>query len=180
MQDIRTITNRAEIVEALADLLQQFDRDLNSYQTDVYLYIDSTGAATLDTFVNVGGNSWLNDDHQTIYTDRERYDTFFDWYTEPGELSDCLGIDYNELEAETINYLLECGCIDEDEQAEHEASYDELLEYIKSRADYVETLEQFYLDWIDENRAEYVNTAEEIVRMNEQDADDEEEYRKHF
>ena len=64
-----TIKNREEIVDKLVDMLVQFDKDCNSYQTDVYLYYDKENqSAELDTFVNVGGNSWLNDDHYTIYS----------------------------------------------------------------------------------------------------------------
>ena len=54
-----TIKNREEIVDKLVDMLVQFDKDCNSYQTDVYLYYDKENqTAELDTFVNVGGNSY--------------------------------------------------------------------------------------------------------------------------
>ena len=71
------IKNYDEIRENLADMLVQFDKDANTdYQTDVYLYYDEKEkTARLDTFVNVGGNSWLNDDHKTIYTDKEHYNS---------------------------------------------------------------------------------------------------------
>lgn len=52
------IKNRNEIVEKLAEMLYQFEVEHTGYQEDVYLYIDKDGNATLDTFVNVGGNSW--------------------------------------------------------------------------------------------------------------------------
>lgn len=172
MKDIRTITNREEIVERLADLLQQFDRDLNSYQTDVYMYIDEeTGAATLDTFVNVGGNSWLNDDHTTIHTDKEHFNTMWDFYTEKAEFADCIGIDYDQLKREVVQSLRDRDEIDEDEVEDYEPDYSEFLDYVQSRQDYVETLETVYLDWIEENRSDYLTQAEEIIRDNEEYAE---------
>lgn len=172
MKDIRNITNREEIVERLADTLQQFDRDLNSYQTDVYMYIDEdTGAATLDTFTNVGGNSWRDDDHTTIYTDKEHFNTMWDFYTEKAEFSDCIGINYDQLKREVVQSLRDRGEIDEDEAEDYEPDYSEFLDYVQSRQDYAETLETVYLDWIDENRSDYLTQAEEIIRGNEEYAE---------
>ncbi len=66
------IKNRAEVLAQLVEILKDFDKCMNEYQTDVYAYYnDATETVELDTFVNVGGNSWLNDDHITIYTDTE-------------------------------------------------------------------------------------------------------------
>ena len=62
------IKNRIEVVQQLAELLRKFDIELNQYDTDVYLYYNSESqTATLDTFVNVSGREWLDDDHYTIY-----------------------------------------------------------------------------------------------------------------
>lgn len=68
------ISNYDQILEELTNLLIDFDLDQNEYQTDVYLYIGEDGKARLDTFINVGGDSWLNDDHITIYCDRPHYE----------------------------------------------------------------------------------------------------------
>lgn len=65
------IKNRAEIVEKLAEILHQFDVKHTNYQEDVYMYVDDNGNAKLDTFVNVGGNSWLDDNHYTLYRKHE-------------------------------------------------------------------------------------------------------------
>ena len=68
------IKNREQIIDELVEMLIQFDLDCNQYDTDVYLYLDDEGNAELDTFVNPGGNGWLDDDHYTIYTDKQRYE----------------------------------------------------------------------------------------------------------
>ena len=168
MKKITEITNREEIVEKLAELLMQFDKDLNSYQTDVYMYIDEeTGAATLDTFVNVGGNSWLNDDHTTIYSDAEHVNTLWDFYTEKGDFAECLEIGYDELKNEVVQNLVSRSIISEEEAEDYEPVYSEFLDYVQNREDYAEKLEAVYIDYIDENRREYLETAESIIEMNE-------------
>ena len=68
------ISNYDQILDELVNLLIDFDFDQNEYQTDVYMYIGEDGKARLDTFINVGGNSWLNDDHITIYSDKPHYE----------------------------------------------------------------------------------------------------------
>lgn len=71
------LKNHGAVLEALIEQLKEFQADLNRYQTDVYLYVKN-GEGSIDTFTNVGGNSWLQDDHYTIYTDQEHYDTKMD------------------------------------------------------------------------------------------------------
>ena len=72
------LKNKEAVLEALIEQIKEFEISLNEYQTDVYLYIDDDGNGTIDTFTNVGGNSWLNDDHFTIYRDREHHNTMMD------------------------------------------------------------------------------------------------------
>jgi hypothetical protein len=181
MKDIINITNREEIVERLAELLMQFDKDQNSYQTDVYMYIDEeTGAATLDTFVNVGGNSWLDDNHTTIYTDKEHFDSMYDYYCNNGDFADALDMEHTELQRETAKHLADSGEIDADEAEDYEPDWHEIKEYIETREDYVEKLTECYYDSIEEMRSDYINSAEEIVRCAEERATEDEEYRKYI
>lgn len=71
------LKNHEEVYEALIEQLKEFEIDKNKYQTDVYLYVKD-GKGTIDTFTNVGGNSWLDDDHYTIYSDKEHFSTKMD------------------------------------------------------------------------------------------------------
>ena len=157
---MKEIKNREEIVEQLTEILMGFAKDLNRYQTDVYLYYDEESqTAKLDTFVNVGGNSWLDDDHYTIYRDHEHYDDWTDCYTEVSDF--VLGLDmvWKALEAETKDYL----DLDEDEKEDYNVEYFEVRDYIKSREDYRDKLIQVYESYIDETRPEYVEEAERII-----------------
>lgn len=100
------IKNRIEIVNQLAELLRKFDIELNPYDTDVYLYYDSeTHTATLDTFVNVSGREWLDDNHYTIYTDRRHPDKAIDSFDTVEEIAEAIGKTKEELFEGTKKYL---------------------------------------------------------------------------
>ena len=163
LTNIYDIENIQEIEEELIELLKQFDKDLNSYDTDVYLYYDeNTNTATLDTFVNPGGNSWLDDDHYTIYTDKQRYDSVMDWYN--GDLmsiADVLDTTIEELYDEYIvaNELDE----DEDEDAIEAINDMEVIRYVESVDKYYDILYNYYCDDIDDNYSNYLDMAEYIL-----------------
>lgn len=100
------IKNRVEIINQLAEILKNFDVELNPYDTDVYLYYDSEAqTATLDTFKNPGGNSWLNDEHYNIYTDRKHPDKAIDSFDTVEEIAEAIGKTKEELFEGTKKYL---------------------------------------------------------------------------
>ena len=159
LTNIYDIENIQEIKNELIELLKQFDKELNSYDTDVYLYYDEdTNTATLDTFVNPGGNSWLDDDHYVIYTDKQHYDSFIDWYY--GDLiliADILDTTVEELydEYAVANEL------DEDEIEDIEDF--EVILYVESVDKYYDILYNYYCQEIDDNYSDYLDTAEHIL-----------------
>lgn len=157
------IKNREKIIEQLTEMLMQFDKDENKYQTDVYLYYDEENhTAELDTFVNVGGNSWLNDDHYTIYTDKEHYDNgVFSYYQNSCEIAEALGITNTELEYDIRQFHK----LDADE----EPDWYDTCKFIESNDEYMAILTQNYYDCIEEMRPEYVHRAEIIMEDFERD-----------
>ena len=81
MKSFYDLTNADELRDELISYLKYFDKEENKYQTDLYLYVDTeTNTGTLYEFVNVGGNSWLNDDHYILYIDKPHYETWEDIY----------------------------------------------------------------------------------------------------
>ena len=159
LTNIYDIENIQEIEEELIELLKQFDKELNNYDTDVYLYYDEdTNTATLDTFVNPGGNSWLDDDHYTIYTDKQHYDSFIDWYY--GDLiliADILDTTVEEL----YNEYAVANELDEDEIEDIEDF--EVILYVESVDKYYDILYNYYCQEIDDNYSDYLDTAEYIL-----------------
>lgn len=73
MKTEEMIKNYDEIADELAEMLKNYALAQNEFQTDVYLYVKKDGTAELDEFTNAGGNSWLNDDHITIYSDMSHF-----------------------------------------------------------------------------------------------------------
>ena len=152
------IKNRDKLVEEMSEMLLRFDEECNNYHTDVYFYYDDeTQTATLDTFVNVGGNSWLDDDHITIYTDNPHYDDgAYSWYQSEQEFADTLGISLEQLYSETRAYHK----LDDDEEVE----YYEIERYIQNNEEYDDKITESYSEHLKQNFAdEYASRAEEII-----------------
>lgn len=69
--------HRNEIIEAIKAL----EKSDPQVQTDLYLYPDGT----TEEFINVGGNSWLDNEHKVVYHtdhstwDDEAMDNMTDW-----------------------------------------------------------------------------------------------------
>ena len=145
---MKEIKNIEAIKQALAELLKQFDKDLNQYQTDVYMYIKEDGTAELDTFVNVGGNSWLDDDHYTIYSDKQHYDTIYDTFQTNEELLEAAGISADDVPREDEDYDLE---------------WYEIRDYIKQNEELEKRVQEAYEDCLPDDY-EYEENAETIIR----------------
>ena len=151
------IKNREELVNELKEILMQFDKDCNSYQTDVYFYYDNKNqTGSLDTFTNVGGNSWLDDDHMTVYTDSEHYDDgAYSWVQNEYEMADILDIDIEQL----IHEAKEYSGYEEDE----EIPYNEIERYVQSVDSYSDALWEAYYKSLEDYASEYEERAEEIM-----------------
>ena len=70
------VNNYEGLVEKLTDMIIDLDVENAPFQVDVYLYVDEEGDWSLDEFINVGGNSWRNDDHITVYSYKGGYDSY--------------------------------------------------------------------------------------------------------
>lgn len=152
---MKELKNRAEIVAELAKMLREFDLALNPYDTDVYLYYDKAEkTAELDTFVNPSGSSWIDDDHDTIYTDYEHHTTYFDGFDNLGDLADAVGIRKEELIKKTAKYA------DIDVQ---DVDYHEVARFIKSDDNLMEKLHEAYKICLDELEDNYDERADYII-----------------
>lgn len=155
------LKNRKEVVEQLTEMLIEFDKDLRQYQTDVYLYYDEeTQTAKLDTFINVGGNSWIDDDHYTIYRDPEHYDSWEDYFCNTGDFAQGLEMTSEDFENEVKEYLKQQ---EYEVEEEYKPEWYEEREYIRSKEEYCDKLYQIYVDYLEDQRAEYAEKAEQII-----------------
>lgn len=155
------IKNIDVILNELTEMLMQFDRDLNTgYDTDIYLYYDEeTQTARLEEFVNVGCNSWINDDHYTIYTDRQHYNKWYDDFDDEYTITDYLGIPVEQLMNEVKNYY---GYDDDDIGY---ISFADIIEYVLHNEQYKKILRTAYEDDIDYCRDTYEEQAQEIMEI---------------
>ena len=99
--------NLDAVRETLKELLRKFDVDCNKYQTDIYAYYNQEeDTVEIDTFVNVGGNSWLNDDHIFVYADKPHYDSLVDMLiTEESDFSDAASMSLEDYKKKVAEHL---------------------------------------------------------------------------
>ena len=156
-----TIKNREQVIEQLAEILMQLAKECHRYQTDIYMYIDENGNGSLNTFVNVGGNSWLDDDHYTIYSDKEHFDAYNGYYNDADTefFAEICGFPVDQLEKETCEYL--------GWDADDEVDSSDVYKYCTNT--YWEQLQAAYEDAIDEYSSEYYENAEIIFSNFEED-----------
>lgn len=174
--EFKSITNMEAVAEQLAQMLMEFDKECNSYQTDVYLYVKEDGTAYLDEFVNVGGNSYLNDDHYTIYSDKEHIEEPLDWFGDPGEFADCLGIQWEAFYNNVKSWLYYWDqSIDAEDLGDddYEIDWSQCQEYAKSNPEILEKLTEAYNDCIDEKHSDYIARAWEIIEDAREDLENE-------
>ena len=164
------IKNYKAVVAKLTAMIVQLYKDCLPHPTDIYLYYDEeTQTAELDTFLNVGGNSWLNDDHYTIYTDEGSHDSdeMWEFYQDNIQtIADAIGISEKQLASEIRQYL--------DEDEDYSPTIADVMDYAESNDDYMDKLTVSYHEYLDNDFAHDVISPEAeriindyIAKMNE-------------
>lgn len=158
---MRELKNREEVVKTLAKMLREFDVEMNPFDTDVYLYYnDEEKTAELDTFVNVGGNSWLNDDHETIYKDECHFDSMYEvGFQSISDLAEAVGLSEKELFAKMADSL----GFDVDDGLD-EIDYWDVVSFIKSDCNLADKVKAAFAEWIDDQGEDYESKADDIIR----------------
>lgn len=151
------VININDLVSELAVILRKFEIDLNPYQTDVYFYYDAdTKIGRLETFINVGGHSWLNDDHVTIYSDSPNYDDVYDYFNDISEFADALEISENDL-IKAVRQFKDFGI-------NFPVDRRNIIGYIKSDDKLANKVTAYYIDYyVDKYEAEFLSKAQEIL-----------------
>ena len=151
------IININDLVSELAVILRKFEIDLNPYQTDVYFYYDpDTKIGRLETFINVGGHSWLNDDHVTIYSDEPHYMNVYDYFDSVLEFADALEISKNDL-IKAVRKFKDFGI-------NFPVDRRNIIDYIKSDDKLADKVTAYYIDYyVDEYEAEFLSKTQEIL-----------------
>lgn len=153
------IKNFNALAEALTNMLIMFAKEGRRYQTDIYLYVDDEANATLEEFVNVGGNSWLDDDHICLYSDKEHFEDHIDWICETSDFATVLELSQEQLDEETRTY--------HDYEDDDDLSYSDYEDFVRHTEDYNDKIREAYEACIDEMRPNYYYDALRILEDNE-------------
>jgi hypothetical protein len=152
---IYDLANFDEIRDEFIEMLISFAKEARPYQTDVYLYVDeSTNTGELYEFTNVGGNSWLDDDHYVLYIDRQHNENVFNWYNDIDELAYAIGISEEQLIAETADFV---------ELDIDDVDYNDVTYYIENNDEYLDAVNSAYCEAVEDMRPEYTSQADEII-----------------
>lgn len=158
------LKNADDLYDEILDKLKQFDKDENGYETDVYLYVDDDLNGRLYDFTNVGGNSWLDDDHYLLWVDKQRYETgWSNYFTEVSEIANALEMSEYDLKKEVLDYLNRD--FEEDNWYDIDSiGYADVYSYIQDeRSDYADTLEEIRRDAIDSEFNDYYDDRREQI-----------------
>lgn len=147
------IENTEEVRQRLIRMLMDDARDMCRYQRDIYMYIDDEGHAQLEWFINVGGNSWINDDHILLYRCREHYEGIEDSIDGISHLADIICMSADEL----IDHVSEDIEIDRDD-----VDFDDCYRWAFEHFDGI--ISEWYDTCIEDAASDYADQADEIMR----------------
>lgn len=148
------IENTEEVRQRLTQMLMDDASEMCRYQRDIYMYIDEDGQARLDWFVNVGGYSWIDDDHFLLYRCREHYDDIFDSIDGIPHLADILEISSPQS---LILYVSRSLDISPDE-----VDFSDCCRYASDNC--MDTVRAWYEQSIEDAASDYADQADEIMR----------------
>lgn len=171
------IKNREEIVQELAQIMMQSDIECRPYQTDVYMYIDQeTREARLDKFTNVGGNSWLNDDHLTVWIDRQHLENHLDYFETIEEIADALDMTPDELRVMAVQTLY----APDDRMTFADMTWSDVYQMIRQTDEVNDKLREAYAEAIRDHEPEYIEQAEDALKQLEDYIEEEEALRREW
>ena len=148
--------NYSEIKEKLIEILKEHDLNRDCCEVDVYLY-NRDNKPVLDTFLNCGGNSWLDDDHYTLGRLSEYYDNSQFW-----ECFNSISMALEELGLQKDDVI---GKIDTDMSDWDEEEINTEIEHYLCR-EYSDKISKIYKDLQDSEWADnYDSAAESMIDL---------------
>ncbi len=161
MNEEIVLKNYDEILDGLNNTLKDLDISNPEHQVDIYLYLNEDGSGTLDTFYNVGGSSWLNDDHICIYHRPPRCEEL--WSDGDWDMDDILTA-LKKSKKDIFEELRSTGKIDEDSDIK-DISDEDYRYYISKNQEYNNILNEDTAEGNDSNGV-YYEQARRILEAN--------------
>lgn len=154
---MKKINNYQAVLDQIVELMMQHDIECTTYQQDIYLYIDDDGNGSVDLFANVGGNSWIDDDHITVCCMKECTSSWSDEFQDTEQIADVLGVSEYTF-VESVREWLE---VRTGWKYEHDdIGYDDAYNYVREHPPIEEKLDDARADLIRDQREYYVDRAE--------------------
>lgn len=148
------ISNYNAVLEELVSMMMEHDRDHTPYQEDVYLYIED-GEGSLYLFANVGGNSWLDDDHITVMQLREDLTDWSDFVPNLGDIATVLGWSVVSLKERAAAWHCESGW----QYDACDMDYHDIRNFIEANPVLMNQITEAENDYIEDSRSEYAERA---------------------
>ena len=146
------IENTEEIRQRLTGMLMDDAKERRGYVRDIYMYIDETGRASLEWFDNVGGNSWIDDDHILLYRCREHCEAIQDSIEGIDMIADIIGMSSDDLRNMVCQYF---GIDINDIQ------YSNCIDFAMMMYGYL--IKEWYEGCIDDAASDYADQANKIM-----------------
>lgn len=155
------LKNYDDLVVELTGILIEHDRDHYTYQRDVYLY-DRDGVGELYVFTNVGGNSWLNDDHYTLVCLPQTNTDWTDTFQEISEIANVLG--WSKYSLISRVYAWKCETVPGfADYTESGIEYLEVREFITAHEPLLDQIHKAEREVFDEFRSDYNQKAIDLL-----------------
>lgn len=85
------LKNYDELIPQIARMMLDHYKNHTCYQQDINLYVNADGVGRLELFDNVGGTSWIDDDHYTLCSLPECNTDWTDTVQDLCSIADALG-----------------------------------------------------------------------------------------
>ena len=151
------IKNMNEVLESIVTMMMQHDKDHTRYQQDIYLYMQEDGTATVELFVNVGGNSWIDDDHYTVARLYEDHGDWSDCFTTICDIAYALGWDKQTLKERAAAWYSEHY---NDYGTADDMSYSDVYDFIKAHEPLQDQITAAEAAELENYRSEYAERAQ--------------------
>ena len=156
------LKNYDDLVVKLTGILIEHDRDHYTYQRDVYLY-DRDGVGELYVFTNVGGNSWLNDDHYTLVCLSQTNTDWTDTFQEISEIANVIGCSTESMNIQVYSWKCETVPGYAEDCTVSDIGYHDVTEFIEAHSDLLGTIRDAEQEIFDEFRSDYNQRAIDLL-----------------
>lgn len=152
------LKNYDELIPQIARMMLDHDKAHTGYQEDIYLYVDADGNGRLKLVQNVGGNSWLDDDHYTVCSLPERFTDWTDTFQDVVSIADALHWSVQTLRARVAEW---CSEMLDNYVPAGDVKFSDVREFIENHQPLLDMMYAAELQQFEDAFSDYVDSATE-------------------